>query len=86
MNPGATLVARTRGEKPESPEPSKGSKGIRPVAIQVRGWPEWKEWVERLRVYAAGKLGVPISFNTLVGLALAHYARAIGFKENPPER
>jgi hypothetical protein len=45
-----------------------------------------KGWVERLCDFAAKKLGVPLSLNALVGVALARYATAIGFKEEPSER
>jgi hypothetical protein len=62
------------------------AEGPRPIAIAVRGWPAWKEWADRLREFAAKRLGVPLSLNALVGLSLAHYAKAIGFKEEPPER
>ena len=61
-------------------------KGVRPIAIQVRGWPEWKAWVDRLASHASAKLGVPVSLNALVGIALAQYAKSLGFKEPPPER
>jgi hypothetical protein len=60
--------------------------GPRPIAIAVRGWPAWKEWAERLKDHTAKKLGVPLSLNALVGLAMSHYAKSIGFKEEPPER
>jgi hypothetical protein len=39
-----------------------------------------------LKEHAAKKLGVPLSLNALVGLSLSHYAKSIGFKEEPPER
>jgi hypothetical protein len=39
-----------------------------------------------LKDHAAKKLGVPLSLNALVGVAMAHYAKSIGFKEEPPER
>jgi hypothetical protein len=67
-------------------EPSGEGEGPRPIAIAVRGRPEWKAWAERLRGHAAKRLGVAVSLNALVGLALAHYASSIGFKEEPPER
>jgi hypothetical protein len=86
MSVGTLPVARKRSETPDSPEPSEEPKGARPIAIQVRGWPEWKGWVERLAAHASRKLGVPVSLNALVGLALAHYAKSLGFKEPPPER
>lgn len=86
MSVGAVPVARKRGESPGTPGPSEGPKGVRPIAIQIRGWPEWKEWVERFASHVSGKLGVPVSLNALVGLALAHYAKSMGFKEPPPER
>jgi hypothetical protein len=79
-------MARKRDERDGSQEPAEASKGVRPIAIQVRGWPEWKGWVERLAAHASRKLGVPVSLNALVSLGLVHYAKSIGFKENPPER
>ena len=78
---GVATVAR----KKKAGGPSE-TEGPRPIAIAVRGRPEWKEWAERLRAFAEKNLGVPISLNALVGLALAHYAKSIGFKEAPPER
>jgi hypothetical protein len=79
-------MARKRRDALGVPEPSEEPRGIRPIAIQVRGWPEWKVWVERLAAHASRKLGVPVSLNALVGLALAQYAKSLGFKEPPPER
>jgi hypothetical protein len=79
-------MARKRREAPGEPEPLEEARGVRPIAIQVRGWPEWKGWVERLAAHASRKLGVPVSLNALVGLALAQYAKSLGFKEPPPER
>ncbi len=72
--------------RPKSTPPPPDPEGPRPIAIAVRGWPAWKEWAERLKDHAAKKLGVPLSLNALVGVAMAHYAKSIGFKEEPPER
>ena len=81
MQGGALTMSRKKGTNAagESDRP-------RPIAIAVRGRVEWKEWAERLRDHASQKLGIPISLNALVGLALAQYAKSIGFKETPPER
>ena len=75
------VVARKK--PPEEPQPPDGP---RPIAIAVRGWPAWKAWADRLRAHTEKKVGVVVSLNALVGLALAHYAKAIGFTEEPPER
>jgi hypothetical protein len=79
-------VARKRSDASDSLKPAGELKGVRPIAIQVRGWPEWKGWVDRLAEHTSQKLGLPVSLNALVGLALAHYAKSLGFKEPPPER
>ncbi len=78
-------MAKKRQVEPES-SPGEEREGPRPIAIAVRGWPEWRAWADRLREFAGKKLGVPLSLNALVGLALANYAKSIGFKEEPPER
>jgi hypothetical protein len=72
--------------RPKSNPPPADPEGPRPIAIAVRGLPAWKQWAERLKEHAAKKLGVPLSLNALVGLSMAHYAKSIGFKEEPPER
>ncbi len=74
-------MARTKATPP-----AEVREGPRPIAIAVRGWPAWREWADRLKEHAAKKLGVPLSLNALVGLSLSHYAKSIGFKEEPPER
>ena len=72
--------------KTKAPAKPTVNEGPRPIVIAVRGWPTWKEWTERLQAHAAKKVGVVVSLNALVGLALAHYAKSIGFAEEPPER
>lgn len=81
MSTGAEVVAK----KKKKSRPSEGE-GPRPIAIAVRARAEWKGWADRLREFASKKVGVTLSLNALVGLALSHYARSIGFKEDPPER
>jgi hypothetical protein len=80
-----TVEACVLSRKKTPPSPGE-PEGPRPIAIAVRGWPAWKEWAERLREFASKKLGVPLSLNALVGIALTYYAKSIGFKEEPPER
>lgn len=86
MSAGTLTVARKRNTPSGPPNPPDEPKAVRPIAIQVRGWPEWKGWVERLASHASAKLGVPVSLNALVGIALVNYAKTLGFKEAPPER
>src|SRR4051794_10997977 len=86
MSIGTLVVARKRKGDEGIPASPDEPRGPRPIAIAVRARPAWKEWAERLRAFASHKVGVTLSLNALVGLALAHYAKAIGFKEEPPER
>lgn len=82
MTVGVLSVAQKKTPAVEVP-PGDGPK---PIAIAVRGTAEWKAWTDRLREFTAKKLGVAVSLNALVGVALASYAKAIGFNEEAPER
>lgn len=54
--------------------------GRKPVAVTIKGDPAWREWLER----AASHCQTNVS--GLISIAVAQYAKSLGFEEKPPKR
>jgi hypothetical protein len=70
MAVGATMA---RPKKDEKSEP-------KPRTLGIRASGEWADWLERAAKHDRAKVAA------FLDRAAAHYAKAIGFNEAPPER